>query len=79
MIENNIKNLRKKHSVSQTELADAVLSTRQTIYLAEKNKVIPSLELAFKLSRFFKVPIEDIFQYESKSNKQSDVFFIFEK
>jgi putative transcriptional regulator len=50
--------------MSQQNLADKVGVTRQTIFAIEKNKYSPSLEVAFKISNEFKVPLEEIFIYD---------------
>ena len=49
--------------ITQEDLALELGVTRQTIIAIEKNKYDPSLSLAFKISRFFKVQIEDVFIY----------------
>lgn len=54
------------NKVTQEELADAVGVTRQTIISLENGKYNASLQLAFKLARFFKMQIEDIFLYEEE-------------
>lgn len=61
MINNCIQELRNKIDITQQDLADAVDVTRATIIALEKGSYNPSLELAFRLSRFFKVGIEEIF------------------
>ena len=78
-MKNNVKEFRINNKLTQTELADSVLTTRQTIYLIEKNKIVPSLELAFKLAKYFDVLIEDLFLYNDMKNQTKDVFFLFEK
>ena len=61
-IKNRLKEWRvKKGDITQEELAKAVGVSRQTIIAIEKGKYTPSLLLAFKLSRYFGVKIEDIF------------------
>jgi putative transcriptional regulator len=40
--------------------------SRQTIICIERERFDPSLELAFKISRFFKVRIEDVFLFDLK-------------
>ncbi len=50
--------------LTQEDLARALGVTRQTIIAIEKGKYNPSLELAFKIAKFFKVKIEDVFIYE---------------
>jgi len=62
-MKNNIKVLRAEKGITQEELADKVNVTRQTIIAIEKNKYIPSLELAYKISLFFNKKIEEIFKY----------------
>jgi putative transcriptional regulator len=63
-MKNNIKVYRAIHDLTQESLAEKVGVTRQTIHAIEKGKYDPSLELAFKLARFFNTRIEDIFLYE---------------
>lgn len=63
-MENRIKEYRKKLGLTQEELANEVDVTRQTVISLENGKYIASLQLAFKLARFFKVSIEVLFIYE---------------
>lgn len=63
-MKNNIKVLRAEKGITQEELADKVNVTRQTILAIEKNKYVPSLELAYKISLFFKKKIEEVFEYK---------------
>ncbi|MCG2418060.1 helix-turn-helix transcriptional regulator [Aequorivita sp. F47161] len=60
-MKNKIKVLRAEHNMTQAELAIKVQVSRQTINAIEKGKFDPSLPLAFKISRLFKLPIESIF------------------
>lgn len=60
---NKIKIFRAMRNMTQEELADKVGVTRQTIIAIEKNKYVPSLELAFKIARAFDETVENIFQY----------------
>lgn len=62
-MKNNIKVLRAEKGMTQEELAEKVNVTRQTIIAIEKNKYIPSLELAYNISLFFKKKIEEVFEY----------------
>jgi len=61
---NNLKHLRKTRGLSQNDLADALSVSRQTINSIENGKFDPSLTLAIKLTRYFKVSIDEIFKYE---------------
>ena len=60
-MKNKLKVYRAMHDLTQEELAKELGVTRQTIIAIEKNKYDPSLILAFKIARFFKAQIEDIF------------------
>lgn len=61
VIYNRIQVLRGSKGLTQQELADAVNVTRATILALEKGSYNPSLELSFRLARFFQLGIEDIF------------------
>lgn len=60
-MKNSLKVYRAMHNLTQEELADKIGVTRQTVIAIESDKYLPSLGLAFKISRLFKVKIEDIF------------------
>ncbi|MBB6018841.1 helix-turn-helix transcriptional regulator [Deinococcus radiopugnans] len=60
-MKNRIKVLRAENDLTQAELADKLDVSRQTVNALETGKYDPSLPLAFKLARLFKVQIEDIF------------------
>ncbi len=60
---NKIKIFRAIRDLTQEELANRIGVTRQTIIAIEKNKYVPSLELAFKIADEFDEKIENIFQY----------------
>ena len=61
-----LKVYRAMYNLTQEELAKKLGVTRQTIIAIEKGKYDPSLELAFRIAKFFGVKIEDIFIYEEK-------------
>jgi putative transcriptional regulator len=48
---------------SNTDLAQRIGVTRQTIIAIEQGRYSPSLEMAFQIARVFKVPLEEVFQY----------------
>jgi len=62
-MKNRIKVYRAMHDLTQEGLANELGVTRQTILAIEKGKYDPSLDLAFKIARFFGVAIEEIFLY----------------
>jgi putative transcriptional regulator len=65
-MKNNIKELRSAKKISQQQLADALLVSRQTVNAIETGKFDPSLTLTIKITRFFKKNLEDIFKMEDK-------------
>ena len=60
-MKNKIKIFRAMHDLTQEQLAQAIGVNRQTILAIEKEKYVPSLDLAFKIARHFDVNIEEIF------------------
>ena len=66
-ITNSIRTLRfLRDEMTQKQLADAIGVTRQTVMAIEANKYSPSLEVAFKISIVFNLPLEEVFQYKTK-------------
>lgn len=63
-METKIQELRKANKFSQAELADEMGVTRQTIISLEKGRYNASLELAFKIARYFGKTIEEVFIFE---------------
>ena len=60
-MENHLKQLRASHGWSQAELAQKLDVSRQTVIALERGKYDPSLPLAFRISRVFELPIEQLF------------------
>lgn len=60
-MKNRLEELRRQRAIRQEDLAQALGVSRQTVISLEKGKYNPSLALAFKLARYFGLPIEDIF------------------
>ena len=65
-MKNSIKDLRAEFELTQAELADKLYVSRQTVNAIEKGKFDPSLPLAFKISKLFRKPIEEIFVWEEE-------------
>ena len=63
---NKIKELRKENNVTQEDLALAVGVTRQTIISLENGKYNASLQLAFRIAKYFNTNIENVFIYEEE-------------
>ena len=63
-MKNQLRTLRAERGWSQSELADRVGVSRQTIHAIESGKYDPSLPLAFKLAEVFDLLIEELFEPE---------------
>ena len=62
-MKNNLEEIRKKSNYTQEELADKLGVSRQTINSLENGKYNPSIQLAFKLAKFFNLSIESLWCY----------------
>ncbi len=58
---NRLKIERAILDITQDELAKKIGVSRQTINSIEKNRYVPSTELALKLSKIFNKPVNDFF------------------
>jgi putative transcriptional regulator len=63
-MKNKLRELRTGKEWSQADLAEKLSVSRQTVNAIETERYDPSLPLAFKVSRLFKMPIEEIFAPE---------------
>ena len=68
-MKNRLEALRRQRGINQEELAEALEVSRQTIGSLENGRYNPSILLAFKISRYFGLPIEEIFLYEEEENE----------
>jgi putative transcriptional regulator len=60
-MKNRLREMRAAKQWSQADLAEKLEVSRQTVNTIETERYDPSLPLAFKLARLFKVDIEDMF------------------
>jgi putative transcriptional regulator len=61
-MKNKLRELRAAKAWSQSDLADKLGVSRQTVNAIETEKYDPRLPLAFKVARLFKMKIEEIFE-----------------
>lgn len=61
-MKNSLRELRAAKEWSQSDLADKLGVSRQTINAIETQKYDPSLPLAFKIAKLFKKSIEEVFR-----------------
>jgi putative transcriptional regulator len=60
-VRNDLRERRATRGWSQGDLAEQLGVSRQTINAIETGKYDPSLELAFRIAKLFRVRIEDVF------------------
>jgi putative transcriptional regulator len=61
-MKNRLPALRAAKKWSQSDLAEKLGVSRQTVNAIETERYDPSLPLAFKMARLLKLPIEEIFE-----------------
>lgn len=66
-ITNRVKELRTALGWTQEQLAQAVGVSRQSINSIERDRYVPSLELALTFARIFSCPTDDIFHLETNA------------
>ena len=59
---NRVRELRAEHAWSQADLAERLDVSRQTVNAIETGKYDPSLPLAFRIAKLFRMNIESIFE-----------------
>jgi len=64
MIRTNIKVQRAIKRITQTELAEGIGLTRQTIHCIESGKTNPKISVAARLAKFFGMEIAELFDNE---------------
>ena len=63
-MKNRLRELRAAKEWSQSDLADKLGVSRQTVNAIETEKYDPSLPLAFKVAKLFKKSIEEVFEMD---------------
>lgn len=69
-MKNSLHVLRAQNGWSQSDLAEKLDVSRQTVNALERGKYDPSLPLAFKIARLFSRRIEEIFDPDPESVTQ---------
>ena len=68
-MKNRIEAIRKERGIRQEEFAKLMGVSRQTISSLETGKYNPSIFLAWKISRYFGMSIEEVFIFEEEDGK----------
>ncbi len=63
-IKNNIKLYRVQADLTQEQLATILRISRESLLFIEKGKHFPSIKIAMKMAKFFKIKVDDIFYFE---------------
>ena len=69
-MKNRIEKLRNLQNLTQEDFANLMQVSRQTISSLENGKYNPSIFLAYKISKFFNLSIEDVFIFEENSEEK---------
>ncbi|KGA98365.1 XRE family transcriptional regulator [Alkalihalobacillus alcalophilus ATCC 27647 = CGMCC 1.3604] len=70
MLRNRVKELRARHGFSQTELANRVGVTRQTIGFIEKGDFSPSIALSLRLAKHLEIKVDQLFWLEGEDTDE---------
>lgn len=62
---NTVKSLRETHNFTQSDLGYKIGVSRKTIISIENGKTKPSIDVAYKISTLFKLPVEKVFINEN--------------
>ena len=65
-MKNKIESIRKERGILQEEFAKSMGVSRQTISSLENGRYNPSILLAYKIAKYFKMPIEEVFIFEEE-------------
>lgn len=65
VLKNSVREFREKRKLTQTQLAEAIQVSRQTIHSIENNNVVPTVEIAIKMATALKTRVESLFHVPS--------------
>jgi putative transcriptional regulator len=65
-MKNQVREQRNQRGLSQADVAAGLGVSRQTVIAIESGRYSPSLPLAFRIARFFDVPVDKMFDPEEE-------------
>ena len=68
-MKNKIEEIRKERGIRQEDFAKYMGVSRQTISSLETGRYNPSIILAYKIAKFFKMTIEEVFIFDDDDLK----------
>ncbi|WNS45539.1 helix-turn-helix transcriptional regulator [Paenibacillus sp. MMS20-IR301] len=71
-LNNRVREFRARDRLSQSELAQKIGASRQTIALIERGDYSPSVVLALKIAEVFAVTVESVFWINHGEDKQDE-------
>ena len=66
-MKNRIESIRKEKGIRQEDFAKALGVSRQTISSLETGRYNPSIQLAYKIAKYFGLTIEEIFLFDDQA------------
>ena len=72
-MKNRIEEIRKERGIKQEDFAKSMGVSRQTISSLENGRYNPSIFLAYKISRYFDMTIEEVFIFEEEDFNGGEV------
>jgi putative transcriptional regulator len=66
-VKNRIEEIRKERGIRQDDFAKSMGVSRQTISSLENGRYNPSIMLAYKIAKYFAMPIEEVFIFEEET------------
>ncbi len=70
ILKNQLKELRARDGINQTQLAKLAGISRQTVSLIERNEYTPSVVIAFKIAKSFGESVENVFSLMEEENEK---------
>ena len=66
-MKNRIEQIRKEKGIRQEDFAKVLGVSRQTISSLENGRYNPSIQLAYKIARYFGLQIEEVFLFDDET------------
>ena len=79
MLANNLKNLRKKHNLTQTEFGKIFNIDRSTVSKWERDDYKPNLETLTEIAKFFKVTVDELTGVKKNNDEDLEQFINYSK
>jgi putative transcriptional regulator len=67
-MKNRVREERNQRGMSQADVAAGLGVSRQTVIAIESGRYSPSLPLAFRIARFFELPVDQMFDPEEEES-----------